>query len=162
MNPTAEGSTRMTLEEVLGVWRADARVLARAEHPEEAALLERHARQVESAASDYLTWLTEADAQRRSGHSVEWLRARFPDGSAMGTQNVNGAAGATVRSSFPHGSSILYLKPLRLRARSAPWRPRADLRFSNSVLIAGTCEPTGWLRSSFPRRISRIPSTSRS
>jgi hypothetical protein len=63
-----------TLEDVMAAWRADAATLKRLGHAHEADLIERVLKDVEAAAEEYMTWLTESDARLRSGKSERWIR----------------------------------------------------------------------------------------
>ena len=74
----------MTLEEVLANAREDAQALRRHGHKHDAELIEALADKVQAAAYDFLNWLTESEARLRSGHSVEFLRARFAALEAQG------------------------------------------------------------------------------
>jgi hypothetical protein len=68
----------VTLEQVLADAREDAQALRRHGHKHDAELIEALCDKVTAAAYDFLNWLTEGEARLRSGHSVEYLRARFP------------------------------------------------------------------------------------
>jgi hypothetical protein len=65
------------LEEVLAAAKADAAILRRYGHATTADAIERVVRDVTEAAEDYLRWLSESDAQLRSGRSAKWLRGQF-------------------------------------------------------------------------------------
>jgi hypothetical protein len=65
------------LEEVLARWRSDAAVLRRNDAKQNASVLERCCHEVELAAADYLTWLTEEQAMAKSGRAREWLKTRW-------------------------------------------------------------------------------------
>lgn len=65
------------LEEVLARWRSDAAVLRRNDIKANASVLERCHHEVELAAADYLTWLTEEQAMDKSGRTRDWLRTRW-------------------------------------------------------------------------------------
>jgi hypothetical protein len=77
------------LEEVLAGWRADAVVLRRNDEKAKASLLERCSHDVESAAADYLSWLTEEKAIIKSGKSREWLRKRWDKMRMDGNARLN-------------------------------------------------------------------------
>lgn len=66
-----------TLEQAIADERGDAAVLRRRGHLKEAELIERLCDRFAAAAEDYITFVSEPDAQLRSGKSSEWLRARF-------------------------------------------------------------------------------------
>src|SRR5687768_376224 len=72
------------LEDVLSGWRADAAALRRHGCADVADALDRRAAEVESAAADYLTWISEDDAKLRSGHSAEWFKGRFAEWEPSG------------------------------------------------------------------------------
>jgi hypothetical protein len=77
------------LEEVLAGWRADAAVLRRNDEKAKASLLERCSHEVQLAASDYLSWLTEEKAMTKSGKSREWLRKRWDKMRMDGNARLN-------------------------------------------------------------------------
>ena len=78
------------LERVLETYRADAAVLRRCGHPVEADRIEECMAAVESAAEEYLRWLSEDEAKLRSGKGAEWLRRHFPSWEAAGHARRNG------------------------------------------------------------------------
>lgn len=80
----------MTLEQVLADAREDAQALRRHGHKHDAELIEALADKVQAAAYEYLNWLTESEARLRSGHSVEFLRARFPTWLKLGLARWDG------------------------------------------------------------------------
>jgi hypothetical protein len=65
-------------EQVLADERESANVLRRCGHKHDAELIERLCDRFAASIHDYLNWLTEGEAKLRSGHSTEYLRARFP------------------------------------------------------------------------------------
>ena len=67
------------LQATIDRFRADAAVLRRNGETRVADVLDRCAREAESAAEEWLRWLPEADAVLRSGYSAAWLRARRRD-----------------------------------------------------------------------------------
>lgn len=73
-----------SLEQVLADRRGDAAVLRRSGHVHEADLIERICEDVAEVAHEYVTWLTEGEAQLRSRRSPPWLRARFPEWERAG------------------------------------------------------------------------------
>lgn len=79
-----------SLEDVLADERGSAQVLRAAGHVREADNIDRILDRVRAAANDYLDWLTEGEARLRSGKSVEWLRARFPQWMAAGHARYDG------------------------------------------------------------------------
>jgi hypothetical protein len=74
----------MYLEDVLADERAQAAVLRRNGYAHDAELIERVCDRVERAAEDYVTWLSEPNAQLRSGRSTAFLRGRFAEWEAAG------------------------------------------------------------------------------
>lgn len=74
----------LTLEHVLADEREQAEVLRRNNHAHDAILIERVCDRVEEATADFLTWLSEPNAQLRSGRSAAWLRSQFPEWEASG------------------------------------------------------------------------------
>lgn len=79
---------RERLEDVLASVRADADVLKRLGHPNEAAHLAGVCDRVERAAVEFLTWIGEPDACVMAGHQVPWLRSRFPALEARGHAEI--------------------------------------------------------------------------
>ena len=80
----------MTLDQVLAETRAEAAVLRHNGHAAQAATMERLADQVQTAALDYLTWLTDDQARSRSGRTIAWMRAQFPRWEAQGLARRDG------------------------------------------------------------------------
>lgn len=80
------------LDTVLARWRTDAAALRRNGEPAKAAVLERCAEETETAAAEWLTWLSEEEAAIRSGRSVTWLRARYRDWQPQGHARQVGRA----------------------------------------------------------------------
>ena len=80
----------MTLESVLTAAKAEAASLRTHGHGAQAASLERLVVQVEAAAVDYLTWLTEDEAVSRSDKRPTWFRARFAQWETQGMAERNG------------------------------------------------------------------------
>lgn len=72
------------IEEVLETYRSEATILARHGHTNEAQLISSLCQDITAALDDYLTWLSEANAQLRSGHGIAWLRDKFSDWEAAG------------------------------------------------------------------------------
>ena len=68
----------MTLEQVIADAREDAAVLKKHGQTAIADAIESLCDAVDTAAEDYLSWLSESDAMLRSGHTRTWLRVRFP------------------------------------------------------------------------------------
>lgn len=80
------------LDHVVARWRSDAAALRRNGEPAKAVLLERCADETETAAAEWLTWLSEEEAALRSGRSVAWLRARYRDWHPQGHAKPVGRA----------------------------------------------------------------------
>lgn len=78
------------LTQVLSVWRAEASVLKKHKQHALASQLDRCADDVEEAASDWLTWLSESDAMIRSGKSRDWLRGHFSEWERDGHAKLHG------------------------------------------------------------------------
>lgn len=74
----------LTLEAVLSQWRADAEVLERHGHADHAKDIKKLCLEVESAAADYLAFIEESSASRRTGRSEKWLRAHYPEWEKSG------------------------------------------------------------------------------
>jgi hypothetical protein len=66
-----------TLEQVIADYRGDLAVLRKHAETVRVDLIEQILDAVKESAADYLTFISEDDARLRSGHTVEWLRARF-------------------------------------------------------------------------------------
>lgn len=64
------------LQTVLDRWRADAAVLRRNGEARLAEALDRCAAEATTASEEWLTWLSEPQAELRSGHAAKWFRAR--------------------------------------------------------------------------------------
>ena len=64
------------LQTVLDQWVADAKVLRRNGEVRLADTLDRCAAEVTAAAEEWLTWLTDAEAELRSGYRVAFFKAR--------------------------------------------------------------------------------------
>jgi len=65
------------LETVLADVRAEADTLDRNDAPFSVDRVREFARDVEKAAEEWLTWLSEGDAAIRAGKSIDWVRARY-------------------------------------------------------------------------------------
>lgn len=78
------------LSDVLADLRHVAGVLRRTGHVLEAQLRDEIADDIEAAAGEWLTWLSETDAAMRSGRSREWLRSRFADWQRDGHARLHG------------------------------------------------------------------------
>ena len=105
-----------TLEQVLADWRGDAQVLRRQGHEREAAGLERCAGEVVAAAEDYLMWLTEEEAMLRSGRSVAWLRAHFPEWERAGHTRREGRRRWYRMLLVPQRANVVTAREAGLRA----------------------------------------------
>ena len=71
-------SASRDLKQVLADWRGDAAVLRRHGQRALADQLEACAAEVQIAAEEWLTMLTESEASLFSGETVRWLQSRFP------------------------------------------------------------------------------------
>lgn len=80
----------MSLEQVLADWEGKVATLRTLGYSRDVELVEQVCRDVRDAAEDYLTWLSEAEAKIHSGHSIEWLRARFPTWETQGLASRDG------------------------------------------------------------------------
>jgi hypothetical protein len=78
------------LEQVLADAEGEAQLLRKHGHERQAEVLERLCATVKAAARDYLTWLTEAEAELKSGHGTGWLRYRFARWEAQGLAKKDG------------------------------------------------------------------------
>jgi hypothetical protein len=88
---TGELQIAHTLEQVLELQRADATVLRRTGHEQQALFIEGLCTEVERAAEPYLRWVSEPNAILRSGRTKTWLRARFPEWEAAGDARQEGS-----------------------------------------------------------------------
>jgi hypothetical protein len=79
-----------TPEQVLADERESANVLRRKGHRHDAELIEGVCDRFAASIVDYLNWLTEGEAKLRSGHSAEYLRARFPQWLEQGLARWDG------------------------------------------------------------------------
>ena len=95
-----------SLEAVLGAWRADAQVLRKRGRAHDADVMEQLAREVSDAATEYLTWLTETKAMRRSGQKAGWLRARFPAWERQGHARREGRERTYRMVVVPHRANV--------------------------------------------------------
>ena len=73
-----------TLEQVLADWRGQAQVLRLRKHQHDADLIEQICEDVAKSAQEYLEWVSEDDAIRRTRHKRPWLRARFAEWERAG------------------------------------------------------------------------------
>jgi hypothetical protein len=75
-----------SVEQVIADRRESANHAGWLGHAHDAELIRAILDEIEQAAEDYLTWLSEAEAKLWTGHRVQWLRARYaelePDGNA--------------------------------------------------------------------------------
>lgn len=74
----------MTLEQVIADARGEAAILRKNGDERGAEIIERLMDAVAHAAADYIVWLNEHEAELRSGRTVAWLRARFPEWERQG------------------------------------------------------------------------------
>lgn len=68
-----------SLEQVIADARGELPVLRKHGQHALADALERLCKDVTTAAEEYLVFVSETDAQLRTGRSLRWLRARFPE-----------------------------------------------------------------------------------
>lgn len=68
-----------SLEQVLADARGDAAVLRKQGHAAQADSIERVCGDVAEAAHEFIAWLSEGEAQLRSGRSAAWLRRQFAE-----------------------------------------------------------------------------------
>jgi hypothetical protein len=66
----------MDLDTIIRRWKGDAAVLRRNGESRLADALDRCADEATDAAAEWLTWLSESDAELRSGRARGWFRAR--------------------------------------------------------------------------------------
>jgi hypothetical protein len=77
------------LDSVLSTWLGDATILAQYGFDREAGIIGALVRDVQDAAEDFLVFISETDAQLRSGHSEEWFRVRFASWERQGHARKN-------------------------------------------------------------------------
>ena len=75
--PTGTPTLVSTPEDLIERWEADIVSFRRNDSDKEADGIERKLREITEAFHEYLTWISEPDAELRSGHTKEWLRDRF-------------------------------------------------------------------------------------
>jgi hypothetical protein len=76
--------TARSLEQVLADVRGELPILRKHKQDALADALERLCKDVANAAEEYLLFVSETDAQLRTGRSLRWLRARFPEWERAG------------------------------------------------------------------------------
>lgn len=106
----------VTLEQVLADWRESAQALRRTGHGPTADLVERIVRETESAAEEYLRWLSEEDAMLRSGKRRTWLRARFAEWERGGNARRDGRKRQYRMVIVPQGADTLGARDAGRRA----------------------------------------------
>lgn len=79
-----------SLEQVLADVREEAQILRRSGYAREAENIERILTEVQEAAHEFVTWLTEEDAMLRADRSRRWLRSEFPKWERMGHARKQG------------------------------------------------------------------------
>lgn len=77
------------LEQVLSDMRGEAQVLRKHKDDRTADVIDSLVDRVKSAAEDLITWLSEPEAQLRSGRSLPWLRHRYPEWEESGHARLN-------------------------------------------------------------------------
>lgn len=80
----------MSLDQVLAETRADANALRRCGDRRVADIMDTICARVESAAVDWLTWISETEALSRSGKSPDYLRARREQWAVDGLARKDG------------------------------------------------------------------------
>lgn len=83
-------SAQLDVETVLADARQRAQLLRAEGHPIQAGSIERVCDEFAGAMRPFLTWLSESEAQLRSGWSVERLRSAFPEWEEMGCARKSG------------------------------------------------------------------------
>ncbi|MGH7510905.1 MAG: hypothetical protein ACREMZ_15745 [Gemmatimonadales bacterium] len=78
------------LEQVLTDWRGEAQVLRSHGHKVQADSIEKLCEEVARAAQEFLEWVSEEDAMRRSRRGRGWLRSRFRDWERAGHARYRG------------------------------------------------------------------------
>jgi hypothetical protein len=110
---------------VVEVWKSDAAVLRRNGEARLAAVLERCAAEAEASATDWITWLSEADVVLRSGCTAKWIRHRregwLRDGHARRTNRVWEYRAAVIprRANVSRAADEGRSAALRVRERAA-------------------------------------------
>lgn len=85
-----EASVSESLEQVLADWREEASILDSHGHKAQGASIEKLCDAVADAAREYLVWVSEEDAMRRSRHQRSWLRNRFKEWERAGHARYRG------------------------------------------------------------------------
>lgn len=83
-------SEQLDLETMLADWRQRAQLLRAEGHPVQAGTYDRACEEIGGVMRPFLTWLSESEAQLRSGWSVERLRSAFPEWEEMGCARKSG------------------------------------------------------------------------
>ncbi len=78
------------LGQLITDWHGDATVLHRRGQHALAEQLEQCAREVQLAAEEWLTWVTELEAALFSGQTTRWLQSRFPAWERRGMAKRDG------------------------------------------------------------------------
>ncbi len=78
------------LEQVLADAREEAAILDANGHPAQANRMRRLCDDVQESAIEYLTWLSEEEAMRRSNRARTWLRSQFPGWERATHARLNG------------------------------------------------------------------------
>jgi hypothetical protein len=88
-NDTTETKGPPPLEVRLADWRETAARLRHAGHAHDAELIEKVVDEVRDSSIEYLTFVNESDAMRRTGKSQRWLRDRFPEWHRTGNGQLS-------------------------------------------------------------------------
>lgn len=77
------------IEDVLETYEKEAKVLRRHGSAALAESIEQMVHDIrQSSITEYLTWVSEVDARRRTGHAPPWFRARFPEWQEQGHARI--------------------------------------------------------------------------
>lgn len=82
-------SDTKTIDVRLADWRERAAVLRHTGHPHDAELIEKMCDEFAEALVEYMTYVNEDDAIRRSGKTSRWLRGRFAEWSRAGNAKLD-------------------------------------------------------------------------
>jgi hypothetical protein len=114
--------TPRTLSQVLADQRAELPVLRKHGQTTLADAIERLCDDVAEAGSLFLEYLSEPEAQLRSGKSTAWLRRRFPEWQRQGLARLRNGAREYLKVVVPHALDV---DALRADARRAAQKDAA-------------------------------------